>query len=216
MLCPLCTRKNARRACPALGRDICAVCCGTKRLTEIQCPPDCVYLASSRQHPPAAVVRRHERDLGWLIEHMRDLGERQSRLFFLVASFLARYEAGELQQPLDADAAEALGALASTLETSVRGVIYEHHATSVPAEQLLAALTPLLTEAGKGGGTPFERDAAVVLRRLEAAARDLGRDAGGQPRALFELLRRVITQPVPGEAPPEGPVSPEPPRLILP
>ena len=48
MLCPLCGKRNARRACPALGHLICAVCCGTKRLTEIACPSDCGYLATAR------------------------------------------------------------------------------------------------------------------------------------------------------------------------
>ncbi len=53
MTCPLCSQRKARRACPALGHQICAVCCGTKRLTQIPCPSDCVYLASAREHPPA-------------------------------------------------------------------------------------------------------------------------------------------------------------------
>ena len=44
MVCPLCGERKAKRACPALNRHICAVCCGTKRLVEINCPADCVYL----------------------------------------------------------------------------------------------------------------------------------------------------------------------------
>lgn len=217
MLCSICHKRKARRACPALGEQICPVCCGTKRLTEIQCPADCVYLASAREHPAAAVVRQQQHDLEWLISRMRDLGERQSKLFFLLCSFLARYAPGDLESVIDQDIAEALGALASTLETSARGVIYEHRPASLPAERLAAAIKPLLTEVGKGGGTPFERDAAVVLRRVESAARDMAVESQGRPRAFIELLDRVIAKPARGAAPASGPEAPDDrPRLIVP
>ncbi|SVD73437.1 uncharacterized protein METZ01_LOCUS426291, partial [marine metagenome] len=61
--CPRCKRRLPRRKCPALGYQICAVCCGTKRLVEINCPSDCGYLASSKAHPPAVVQRQQERDI---------------------------------------------------------------------------------------------------------------------------------------------------------
>ena len=54
MTCPLCGARKARRACPGVGRDICAVCCGTKRLVEIRCPATCGYLQSARVHPAAS------------------------------------------------------------------------------------------------------------------------------------------------------------------
>lgn len=232
MLCSICQKRKARRACPALAQQICSVCCGTKRLVEITCPTDCVYLASARDHPAAAVVRQQQHDLGWLVSRMRDLGERQSKLFFLVCSFLTRYasgrhkvgpdddgghEVGAYGAVIDQDVADALAALASTLETSARGVIYEHRPASMPAERLASALKPILTEVGQGGGTPFEREAAVVLRRVESAARDIAGEVPGRPRAFLELLDRVMAKQASGEpgaadlAPPE-----ERPRLIVP
>ena len=63
VVCPLCGERTARRGCPALGQQICAVCCGTKRLIEIALPGDCVYLASAREHPPAVAVRQQQRDV---------------------------------------------------------------------------------------------------------------------------------------------------------
>src|SRR5204863_2287135 len=171
VVCPLCGQRKARRACPAVGKQICAVCCGTKRLVQIHCPADCIYLATAREHPPAATLRQQQRDLGLLVQFMRDLSERQSQLFFLVTSFLVGYQPPELQPLIDNDIAEAAAALAATLETSVRGVIYEHRPASLPAERLMNAIKPVLAEAGKSGGTPFDRDAAVVMRRVEEAAR---------------------------------------------
>ena len=218
MTCPLCGERRARRACPALGHDICAVCCGTKRLGEIKCPTSCGYLATAREHPPATAVRQQRRDLDTAMHLVRDFNQRQSQIFFLTASFIVQYQPSELHPLVDEDVAEAAAALAATFETSARGVIYEHPATTAAGGRLAAALKPLLTESGQGGGTAFERDAAVVLRRIEDGARHgqgLG-DAG--PRALVELLGRVIR---PGGGDPgdnNGPSRPpaEPSRLIVP
>ena len=138
----MCGTRRARRGCPALDKQICAVCCGTKRLVQISCPSDCAWLLSAREHPPATVVRQQQRDVGLLVRFMRDFSERQSQLFFLIAAFLARYEAPELQAPLDDDVAEAMGSLAATFETASRGLIYDHRPASVLAERLTAALKP--------------------------------------------------------------------------
>jgi hypothetical protein len=191
VICPLCGVRRAKRSCPGVGQQICPVCCGTKRLTEINCPPDCVYLASAREHPPAVAVRQQQRDVGALVQSMRDFTDRQTQLFFLTASVLVRYQPPELQTLVDEDVAAAAGALAGTFETAARGVIYEHRAPSLAAERLAAALKPVLLEAGKGvAGTAFERDAALVLRRLEEAALK-GGDANNR-RAFVEMLGRVI------------------------
>ena len=214
MLCALCGQRKARRACPALGKHICAVCCGTKRLVEIQCPDDCVYLASAREHPAAATLRRQQHDVSMLLQVMRDLSERQSQLFFVVGSFLVRYQAPELQPLIDADVAEAAGAMAATLETSTRGVIYEHRPASLPAERLVAALKPVLNQAGSRGGTAFERDAAVVMRRVEEAARAMRSQEPTDRRAFLDVLARVLRQAQPAEAPTAA--QSEAPRLIVP
>lgn len=215
MVCPLCGTRRARRACPALGHQICAVCCGTKRLTEIACPADCPYLTTAREHPSAAVVRQHERDLALLVRFLRDLNERQSRLFLLIATFLIRYHPSELQQIIDEDVADAVEAMAATFETASHGLIYEHRPTSLPAERLSASLKPLLIEAaGRHAGSAFERDAAFVLRRMKEAGMKARTQDPGNRRALIELLTRAIRAPESGA---EGPArDPDPPRLIVP
>ena len=149
VVCSLCGTRRARRGCPALDKQICSVCCGTKRLVQISCPSDCTWLASAREHPPATVVRQQQRDVGLLGRFMRDLTQGQSELFFLIAAFLAGYQAPELHAPMDDDVAEAIGALAATFETASRGLIYEHRPASVLAERLTTALKPVLAEAGR-------------------------------------------------------------------
>lgn len=215
VLCPLCGERKARRGCPALDRQICAVCCGTKRLTQIRCPSDCSYLVSAREHPPVALVRQHRRDVGFVVQFMRDLNQRQSQLFVMIATFLVSYKPPELQPLTDDDAAEAADALASTFETASRGVIYDHNPASLPAQRLATAMKPLIVQAGGpgGGGTPFERDAAVVLRRITDAAREVRALEPGNRSAFLELLGRVIRTPPAG---PDAPAEPDSPRLIVP
>jgi hypothetical protein len=214
VLCPLCRQRKARRACPALGHTICAVCCGTKRQVEIRCPADCVYLASAREHPAASALRRQRRDVDTIVHLMRDLNERQSQLFFLVTAFLLRYTPPELHTLIDEDVADAMAALAATLETSARGVIYEHRPASLAGERLAAALKPLLDEAGRSGGTSFERDAAVVLRRIEEAAKEARASEPDNRRALVDALGRVIRRDEAAGGP--APAGPDAPRLIVP
>jgi hypothetical protein len=208
--CPLCRQRKARRLCPATGEQICSICCGTKRLVEIHCPPNCVYLTTAREHPPAAVARQHSLDLQAIVRIARGLNDSQSRLLFLVDSFLAGYNDGELDELIDDDVVEAAGAVAATLETAARGVIYEHRPASLPAQRLAGALRKVLTKAGGPGGSAFERDASVVMRRIEDASRRARASEPGNRRAFLEFLSRVARES-PGERPAESQ-----PRLIVP
>jgi len=215
VVCPLCGTRRARRGCPALGRQICAVCCGTKRLVEIPCPSDCPYLATARDHPPAAAVRRQQRDVDLLVQCMRDFSERQAQLFFLINSFLHKYESPELHPLIDDDVAEAVAALAGTFETAARGVIYDHRPAALPADRLATALKPIIVEAGKHGGSAFERDAAVVLRRVEEAVREIRTADPTARRGYLDLLGRVLAAEndsgTQGDSAPQGAS-----RLIIP
>jgi hypothetical protein len=219
MICPLCGTRRGRRSCPAVGQQICAVCCGTKRLVQIQCPADCAYLASAREHPAAVVVRQQHSDVSRIAESIRDFSERQSELCFLIATTLVG-DGGRLEPPsllssvgtevpsdlrprllqslVDDDVADAMDAMAGTLETASRGVIYDHRPASLPAERLVVMLKPIVTEAGRGLGSSFERDAAAVMRRIADVTRDTraadheSACVPGCPRACADPDRRGI------------------------
>ena len=171
MLCPLCNHRKAKRACPALNRQICAVCCGTKRLVEINCPSDCGYLSSARSHPPAVVQRQQEMDRAMLLPLLQGLSERQARLFLMLAALMSKHQSEGLQKLVDDDIAQATGALASTLETAGRGIVYEHRPASVAASRLMTELKTMVDEVVKNAGSALERDAAIALRRIEHAAK---------------------------------------------
>jgi len=150
------------------------------------------------------------------MQFVRDFSERQSQLFVLIATFLVRTaaDAAALQPIIDDDIVDAMRSLASTYETSVRGVIYEHRPASLPAQRLVAALTPLLAEAGRSGGTAFERDAAVVMRRLEQAATDVRAAEPESVRVFLDLLARIFSKGTEHEA--GAARAPDTPRLIVP
>lgn len=215
MTCPLCSTRPGKRRCPALNQTICAVCCGTKRLVEIRCPDDCVYLASSRRHPAAAVQRQHELDVALLLPAMSGFTERQSRFFFLFQSISLRHPSDALRPVVDADIAEAASATAATLETAARGLIYERAPASLTAQELSAAFGRAfeeIVEQVKGPRTPLERDAARALRGLEEAARRVGPLCGDARTGFIALMRRVLGAQHSHDGPPAAPA----PSIILP
>jgi hypothetical protein len=167
------------------------VCCGTKRIVEINCPADCGYLASSRTHPPAIVQRQLEMDRALLLPLLEGLSERQARLFLMLAAVAARHQGEVLQKLVDEDIEQAAGALAATLETSIRGIVYEHRPASLAAGRLMGELKAMVEDVAKNGRSAIERDAAIALRRIEHAARMV---VTVKPNAneLQEMFRRVL------------------------
>jgi AcrR family transcriptional regulator len=214
MTCPVCNQRKARRACPALGQQICTVCCGTKRLVEIRCPDGCGYLATARQHPAAVVQRQYVNDLEALRPTLQDLTEVQQQICLVLLSVVVRHGAAEsLERILDEDVAHAAAALANTLDTAAKGVIYEHQPPSLPAQRLVSQLREVLDRLSREThGPSLERDAAAALRGIERGVRAVPRPAGN-PDAYMSVVRRLIRpyeppQPVADERRPSGLVLP--------
>lgn len=121
--CPLCSERPGKRYCPAKDDKICAVCCGTKREIEIDCPSSCSYLKASRSYEsekpipdPEVVARLHQFDAKFL------------ETFYPVLDLLTigileeRANSGWL---LDSDVIEVLKALQATVKTLSSGIYYE-------------------------------------------------------------------------------------------
>jgi hypothetical protein len=207
MRCPLCGTRKARRACPALNKDICPVCCGTKRLTEIACPSTCGYLAAAREHPAAVVRKQQERDVAALLPVVGTLTERQHQLVLLFHNVvIGRHKPEGFARLIDDDVAEAAGSLAKTLETAARGVIYEHTPPTVVAQRLARELAALLADMRQKGARVSDREAAVALRAIEKGAREVRHTGDGGETAYLMLMARLTQQPA-AEPPPgaEGP-----------
>lgn len=183
---------------------------------EIRCPSSCGYLSASQAHPPAIVLRQQQRDLAVILPMLQGLSEAQSRLLLFFGSVIARYVPQDFQNLRDEDIAEAAASLASTFETAGRGIIYEHRAGTGPAQHLAMGLRQSFTELvrDRPANAALDRDAALVLRRIEQAARDQAKTGGGGDTAYRDLLGRMLKAGS-GDQPDTGQVSGES-DLIIP
>jgi len=189
MRCPLCGRRRGRRDCPALGERICPVCCGRKRLVEIDCPSDCAWLS---QAEGAWEGRQSERrqDSMRLLPTLRDLSDRQAVLFFHLASGIVRLRR-ETRDLDDATLLDGLEALQKTAETVSRGILYEHQPDALRAQALLPALRPLLEPPGPDD-QPLpvtDADRLTVLSGVVAALRATRAESKGASAFLDTLTR---------------------------
>src|SRR5687768_10015274 len=210
MLCRLCNKRPVKRLCPALREDICPVCCATKRLVEIRCTEDCRYLESAQRHPAAVVKRQIDADVTVLMTTIGRLSEQQLQLFFLLQSMVLSYKPEGLAPLVDADVALATGALAGSLETASKGVIFEESTGSVVAEGLRRALKPVIEEVTKGGGSRAEREVAIVLRGMERGAKHEGKIIPPGETSYLALVGRVFQQR------PKNAREPAKPLIVLP
>ena len=208
-VCALCRKRPAKRGCPALGHDICTVCCATKRLVEIQCPEDCRYLEAAERHPAAVVKKQIDHDVSRLMATVGRLSEQQLQLFFLLQSMVLSHDPG-LARLVDSDVALAAGALANALETASKGVIFEEATSSPVAEGLRRAMKPVVEEITKGGGSRAEREVAIVLRAIERGAKHVGGHIPDGEKAYLDLVGRVFQQR------PQGGRSPDKPLIVMP
>jgi hypothetical protein len=201
MTCPSCGRRKGRRDCPALKASICTICCGTKRLVEINCPETCVHLTTAREHPAAVVKRQQERDVAQLLPSINHLTERQHQLFFLVHSVIARHKPETFSRLLDEDVAQAAAAVAATLETAGRGVLYEHTPASLPAQRLAKDITAMMAEVRSHGTKIYDGEVAIALRAIEKGARDAHKQPADDTAylAIVSRLLHVRSQPAPEE-----------------
>ena len=177
--------------CPALDRDICAVCCGTKRETEIRCPESCGYLSAARAHPPVQVLRRQTQDFEALTPGLMGLSEPRQQLYLFTLTLIDRFRGDGLDAAVDADVTAGLEALAASYDTASRGILYEQQAPTAPGQRLAAGIRGVFDELGRSRPTGFAADAAEVLRRLADRAREVGGPAAGSTRTFLDLAGRV-------------------------
>lgn len=121
--CPLCTERPAKRFCPAKQTTICAVCCGTKREVEIDCPSSCVHLQAGRSYESDRKVPNPEiaaRARAFRSDFLSEYGPILNALGKTVAE-------ERLSSPwlVDRDVEEVYNALAATMKTLSSGIYYE-------------------------------------------------------------------------------------------
>lgn len=121
--CPLCSERPGKRYCPAKNLQICAVCCGTKREIEIDCPSSCVHLKAGRSYEAEKRIPDPE-----LTEKIHKYDTEFLRRFTPIFEGITRSVVEErLQSPwlIDNDVIEVYKCLAATMRTLASGIYYE-------------------------------------------------------------------------------------------
>jgi hypothetical protein len=122
-MCPLCSSRPAKRYCPAVAEQICAVCCGTKREIEIDCPSSCPYLKASRSYEaekrvpdPELAAKAYKYDQNFV-----------GRYHPLLDAMTQSVAEERINSPwlVDNDVIEVYKALSATMKTLSSGIYYE-------------------------------------------------------------------------------------------
>ena len=129
--CPLCSERAGKRYCPAKDAQICAVCCGTKREVEIDCPGSCPYLKASRSYEAekrvpdpelAAKVQKYDNTFVYRYNPVLDAISRSVAEERIGSPWL-----------VDNDVIEVYKALTATMKTLSSGIYYESLPEGSPA-----------------------------------------------------------------------------------
>ena len=142
--CPLCSDRAGKRYCPAKGVQICAVCCGTLREVEIDCPSSCIHLKASRSYAaekqipdPQLAAKIHKFDKKFLHDF--------SPILDAVSKSVVEER---LTSPwlVDRDVIEVYKCLHTTMKTLASGIYYESLPDGPVRISLFRRLKALLDE----------------------------------------------------------------------
>ena len=206
--CPLCTERSAKRFCPAKQTSICAVCCGTKREVEIDCPSSCVYLKTGRSYEsetkpldPDVVARARSFRPNFVSEYGP------------VLEIIGRAVAEERQQSpwmVDQDVMEVYRSLGATMKTLSSGIHYE----SLPEGPARIAMFRTLKAILDRMMSPTDSQqrtlrVSEVLEVLDFLFLSVAANSSGRPRSRQYLDWLSAMFEVPAPSPGSG-------RLIVP
>src|SRR3569833_2987601 len=165
VLCKICGKRRARRACPAVSGDICSLCCGTEREVSLACPIECQYLQEAHLHEkplPVAESDLPNRDVE--VSESFLVRQEETLLYFMYALLEAA-----LRTPgaFDTDVITALEALIQTQRTLDSGLVYETRPENTVAASVHRRFNDSLKEYQK---LREEREPMSALKNSETLA----------------------------------------------
>lgn len=197
ILCKICGKRRARRACPAVAGEICAICCGTEREVSLSCPLECIYLQEAhRREKPVEITERQLSNPDVQVTE-EFLAEHEELMLFCIYSLV---QAGlRTSGALDADLLTALEALIQTHRTLESGLVYETRAENTVAAAIQRAFAASLADYQK---LRAEREALSPVRNSDILKtfvflHRLGQqNQNGRPRGrmYLDLLRQMTPE----------------------
>jgi len=195
ILCKRCGQRRAKRACPALHADICAICCGTEREVSLSCPLECEHLREAHLREKSLPVDPKDAAHKDVEVTEEFIGKHEELLLFCIYSLLN----SSLRTPgaVDTDALEALEAMIKTYRTAESGLIYESRAENTVAAAVQKAFSASLADyqkirAEREDDLPPLRD-KEFLGMLVFLARFGQQNLNGRPkgRLFLDVLSRM-------------------------
>jgi hypothetical protein len=169
--CSLCSERPGKRYCPAKESQICAICCGSKREIDIDCPSFCVHLQAGRLYEAEKRVPDPQ-----LAAEVGKYDNTFVHRFSLILDTISKSVAEErLNSPwlVDNDVIEVYKSLNSTMKTLSSGVYYESLPDGPVRISLFRRLKALLDQMMQpGADRPSLKvsEASEVLNFLTLAA----------------------------------------------
>jgi len=160
--CPLCSERAGKRYCPAKDAQICAVCCGTKREIEIDCPSSCTYLKASREYEADKPIIDSELMAG-VRKYDNNFVQRYQHVLAVITGSVIE-ERMNSAWLVDLDVIEVYKALSATMKTLSSGIYYE----SLPEGTTRVSLYRRLKAAFDEMMKPDPTGAHPVLKASEA------------------------------------------------
>jgi hypothetical protein len=143
MKCVLCDQRKAKRFCPAKAGQICARCCGEKRVLEINCPESCSYLKAGRERELEDYTRRvRSMDPAGFAKRQQLLTAHQDVLA-RIEYFFARERLSD-RDLTDQDVINTIAVLLETYRTEDKGILYEKTSEDLRIEALRRELKKII------------------------------------------------------------------------
>jgi hypothetical protein len=194
ILCKICGKRRAKRACPAVEGDICSICCGEQREVSLSCPFECEYLQEAHEHEKALPVAENEISNPDIRVSEEFISEHEELLLFSIYSLLQ----AALRTPgtVDTDVLAALEALIQTQRTLQSGLVYETVSENAVAAAIQSSFSASLSDYQK---LRSEREglstvrSADILKMLVFLHRVGQQNQNGRPkgRLYIGLLRQM-------------------------
>lgn len=209
ILCKICGKRRARRACPAVYGEICTICCGTEREVSLSCPLECEYLQEAhRREKPVPISEQQLSNPD--VEVTEEFLARHEELTLFCIYTLVQ-AALRTSGALDSDVLAALEALIQTHKTLESGLVYETRPENTVAAAVQRAFAASLADYQK---LRAEREAlspvrnSEILKVLVFLHRMGQQNQNGRPRGrmYLDLLRQMT---------PEQSVEERTPSIIL-
>ena len=194
ILCKICGKRRARRSCPAVEGDICALCCGTEREVTLSCPLECEYLKEAHRREKPVTLSQDKlanADINVTEEFIRSHEE-----FLLFCMYSLLHAALRAPGAVDSDVIQALEALIQTQRTLQSGLVYETRPENTIAAAIQRSFSQSLVDYEKARQ---EREGLSAFRTSDLLSvlvflHRLGQqNQNGRPRGrmYLDLLRNM-------------------------